>query len=192
MDRTSQLGISSFKWWMEIWKCWDSLQPSTFTGIPLPSSAVRRKYELFPSPLWLQHVLTAAQLRLSHYIWKSTTWGGELQTPDIRLQKSEIRYLESRMLHLVQINVGSCPPMVFITNSTSAQLKCLVICHLVSEKMTPHLPRTAQSNNWLRVNFNIQQERMEYICGLSLDMGSYQDGANDDRIVSVNSEEETH
>ena len=114
------------------------------------------------------------------------------RTPDSRYQTSEIRYLESRMLHLVQINVGSCPPMVFITNSTSAQLKCLVICHLVSEKMTPHLPRTAQSNNWLRVNFNIQQERMEYICGLSCDMGSYQDGANDDRIVSVNSEEETH
>ena len=143
MVPTSQLGISNYKWWMEIWKCWDSLQPSTFTGIPLPSSAVRRKYELFPSPLWLQHV-------------QSVNTPQSSQSPPLYLTRVKNLSWNSRQLLISDIwnpgcstcsrsderNVRSCLPLVFINNSALAQLKCLPICHLVSEKMTSHLPRT--------------------------------------------------
>ena len=139
MVQTSQLGISKYAWWMEIWKCWDSLQPSTFTGIPLPGGAISRKYELFPSPLWLQHVLPVCQSPTLYFIFdKSQEPQEELQTiPD-----DQISGIQDAPDAPDQIDVRSCLPLVFITNSGLAQLKCLAICHLVIEKITSHLPRT--------------------------------------------------
>ena len=157
MVQTSQLGISKYKWWMEIWKSWHSLQPSTFTGIPLPGGADCRKYELVPSPLWLQHVQPQSPVSITF---------DNSQEPESELQTTgDIRYLDSRMLQ-IRSTLRSCLQLVFINNSglALAQLKCLAICHLVSKKMTSHLQRTEPSR-WLGCQWTliIRLEDGEYL-----------------------------
>ena len=153
MDRTSQLGISSCKWWMKIWKSWDSLQPSTFTGIPLPGRAVRGNMNCFHL---LSLITTRTAQSLSLYL--TTVKNLSYRTPDLRYRISGILYYAPLSTCPSQINVRSCLPLVSINNSTLAQLKCLPICHLVIEKMTSHLPRTEQqlasTKTGLTVNFN--------------------------------------